>query len=89
MQVVEPMKPMFKAPGTSRLKLNRDKLSSIGFKLYFWRYTEEWAADPKRFMEMYGSHPEVGRCRLTPDWPQVDPTLTPDLIQVDPRFNPG
>ena len=32
---------------------------------------------------------EVGRCRLTPGSPKVDPRLTPGRPQVDPRLTPG
>jgi len=32
---------------------------------------------------------KVGRCRLTPGWPQVDPRLAPGRPQVGPRLAQG
>ena len=55
---VDPIKPTFKAPGTTRLKLKYDKpLSSFAFKFNLRCYIEALLA---RCVD--GT---VGRCRLT------------------------
>ena len=64
---VEPMKPMLKAPGTKRLKLEYDELlRSFAFKLYLRRYTKVGFRGGGTVVRAAGNHLLFGdvQCRF-------------------------
>jgi len=79
--LVDPIKPMLEPPGSKHLKLECDELlSSVAFNFILRRYNmvsavcEETGAFPAQLHRyLLIKRYVVGRCRLKPGRPQVDP----------------